>query len=68
MMIKEGSAKNETFMNLKAGVLALGRGHIRYIVKMHYSLINHLLYSQAYIRQTMYTMYRNDDQGRVFQN
>ena len=52
MMTKEGSTKIVNFMTPEAGVLALGRGHISHIVKMHYSYKN-LLYSQAYINQTM---------------
>ena len=37
MMTKEGSTKIVNFMIPGAGVLVLGRGHISYIVKMHYS-------------------------------
>ena len=40
--------------------LVLGRGHIRHIVKIHYS-------SLPGIDQTKY-VYSNDDQGRVYQN
>ena len=52
MMTKEGCTKIVNFMTLRAGVLVQGRGHISYIVKMHYFLKNLLLYSQAQIRQT----------------
>ena len=33
MMTKKRSTKNITFMNPKAGVLVLGRGHISHFVK-----------------------------------
>ena len=36
MTTKEGSTKIENFMTLGAGVLALRRGHISHIVKIHY--------------------------------
>ena len=36
MMVKEGSNKIINSMTPGAGVLGLGRGHIRQIVKMHY--------------------------------
>ena len=52
MMTKEGSTKIVTFMTPRAGVLALGRGHISHIMEMHFSYKNHLLYSQAQIKQT----------------
>ena len=35
-MTKEGSTKIVNFMTPGAGVLALGRGHINHIMKMHY--------------------------------
>ena len=41
-------------MTPAAGVLALGRGHISQIVKIHYFFKNLLLYSQAEIRKTKY--------------
>ena len=44
------------FMTPGAGVLALGRGHISHIVKMHYFFKNLLLYSKAVIRQTKYVV------------
>ena len=47
MMTKEGSTKIVNFMTPGAGVLVLGRGHIRHIVKMHSFFKNLLLYSQA---------------------
>ena len=55
MMTKEESTKIVNFMTPGAGVLVLGRGHIRHIVKMHYFFKNLLLYSQALTRQTKYT-------------
>ena len=36
MMTKEGSTKIVNFITPGAGVLALGRGHISHIMKMHY--------------------------------
>ena len=39
-----------------AAVLALGRGRISHIMKMHYFFKNLLLYSQALIRQTKYVV------------
>ena len=45
MMTKEGSTKIVNFMTPGAGVLALGRGHISHIVKIHYFFKNLLLYS-----------------------
>ena len=54
MMTKEGSTLIVNFMTPGAGVLALGRGHISHVVKMHYFFKNLLLYSQAWIRQTNY--------------
>ena len=55
MMTKEGSAKSLNFMTLGAGVLVLGCGHIRCIVKMHYFCKKSFsLLSQALIRQTKY--------------
>ena len=47
MITKEGSTKIVTFMTPRAGVIALGRGHISHIVKMHYFSKNLLLNSQA---------------------
>ena len=44
----------------------LGCGHISYIVKVHFSFKNLLLYSHAYIRQTKYKV--NDVQERVYPN
>ena len=46
MMTKIGSTKIVNFMTPGAGALALGRGHISHIMKMHYFFKN-LLYSQA---------------------
>ena len=40
MMTKEGCTKIVNFMNLGAGVVVLGCGHISYIVKMHYFFKN----------------------------
>ena len=53
-MTKEGSTQLVIFMTPGAGVLALGCGHISHIVKLHHSLQNLLLHSQAWIRQTSY--------------
>ena len=50
VMTKEGSTKIVNFMTPRAGVLALGRGHISHILKMHYFFKNLLLYFQALIR------------------
>ena len=47
MMTKEGSTKIVNFMTPGAELLALGRDHISYIVKMHYFFENLLLYSQV---------------------
>ena len=47
MMTKIGSTKIVNFMTPGAGVLVLGRGNISYLMKMHYSFKNLLLYSQA---------------------
>ena len=52
-MIKEEFNKIVNFMTPGVGVLVLGRGHISHRVKMHYFFKN-LLYSQAWIKQTMY--------------
>ena len=41
-------------MTTGAGVLALGRGHISHIMKIHYFFKNVLIYSQVEIRQTKY--------------
>ena len=49
-MTKKGSTQIVNFMNPRAGVLVLGRGHISHIVKMHYFFTNLLLYFHAYIR------------------
>ena len=38
MITQVGSTKIVNFMNPGAGVLVLGRGHISYIMKMHYLL------------------------------
>ena len=57
---------NCKFHDPGAGVLVLGCGHISYIVKMHFSFKNLLLYSHAYIRQTKYKV--NDVQERVYPN
>ena len=47
MMTKEGSTKIVNFMIPGAGIFALGRGHIRHIVRMYYSYKTLLLYPQA---------------------
>ena len=39
IMTKEGSTKIVNFMNPRAGLLVLGRGHISDIVKMYYLLL-----------------------------
>ena len=49
MMTKEGSTKIIIFMTPGAGVLVLGRGNIRQIVKIYFFFKNRLLYSQAKI-------------------
>ena len=51
-MTKEESTKIVNFLTSGAGVLLLGHCNISQLVKMHYFFINHLLYTQAYIRQT----------------
>ena len=50
MMTKEGSFKIVTFMPPWVRVLALGRGNISHIVKMHYFFEN-LLHFQAEIKK-----------------
>ena len=60
IVTKKGSTKNLNMMSPGAGVLVLGRCHISHVVKMHSSLL-------PGIDQTNY-VYRNDDQGRVYQN
>ena len=45
----------------RAGVLALGRGHVSHIVKMHHFFQNLLLYSQAYIRQTKFKVFMTNE-------
>ena len=55
MMTKEGYTKIVNFMTPVEGVLVLGRVHISYIVKIHYSVKNLLLFSQAWNRQSKYT-------------
>ena len=57
-MTKERSTKIVTFMTPRTGFLVLGRGQIGYIVKMHNFFKNLPLYSQAYIRLTMYKVMR----------
>ena len=52
MIIKEGSTKIVNFMTPVAGVLALGRGYISHIVKMHYFFKNLFLYYGAWSIQT----------------
>ena len=47
IMTKKGTPKFLNFMTPGAGVLAVGCGHISYIVKMHYFFKNLLLYSYA---------------------
>ena len=47
MMTKEGSTKIVNFMTPGAGVLVLGCGHIRHLVKIHYFFKNIPLYNQA---------------------
>ena len=51
MMFKEGSTKIVNFMTPKAGILVLGRAQISHIVKKLNFFKNHLLLTQAYIRQ-----------------
>mgnify|MGYP003683363347 CR=1 FL=1 len=51
-----------------AGVHVLGRGHISYIMKMHYFFKNRFLYSQYQFRPTKYNVYSNDDHKKVHQN
>ena len=58
-MRKEGSTKIENFMTPGAGVLALGRGHISHLVKIHYFFKNLLLYSQAYLNNPCPESYGN---------
>ena len=48
-MIKEGSTKNVNLMTPGLGVLVVGCGHKRHMVKMHYFLKSLFLYTQ--IRQ-----------------
>ena len=54
MMTKEGYTKIVTFMTPRAGVLALGRGHISHLVKIYYFFKNLVLSSQEQIRQTKF--------------
>ena len=54
IMTMERSTKIVNFMTPGAGVLVLGRGHISHLMKIHYFFTNHLLYSEAQIRQTKY--------------
>ena len=63
MMTKE-VYQNCNFHNPWGRVLALGCGHISHIVEMHFSYKKSVLPG---INQTNY-VYRNDDQGRVYQN
>ena len=53
-MTKERFTIIVNFMTPGAGVLVLGRCHAGQEVKLHYFFKNRLLYSQAYIKQTMY--------------
>ena len=43
-----------TFMTPGSGVPLLRRGHISLKIKIHFAYKNHLLYSQAEIKQTKY--------------
>ena len=52
IMYHEGSTKFVNFMTTRAGILVLGCGHIKDIVKIHYFYKNLLMYSQTQIRQT----------------
>ena len=61
MITKEVSTQIVNFLTPRAGVLALGCGHISKIVKMHYSFKNLLLYSQAKIRQTQNIIMMNKE-------
>ena len=56
MMTKEGSTKIVNFMTSRAGVLVPRCGHITHIVKCIISLKILLLYSEALIKQTKYTV------------
>ena len=56
MITKEGSTKIATFKTPWTGVLALERGHISHLQKTHFPIKNHLLYSQAYVKQTYIVM------------
>ena len=67
MITKKGSTQIVNFMTPGAGVLALGCGHISHIMKIHYSLKNLLLYSQALVRQTKYKVMMTF-KGRVYPN
>ena len=63
MMTKEGSTKRVFFPVSRTGVLVLGHDHIKVIERKCISLTKILLYSQAQIRQIVYS---NDDQGKVY--
>ena len=63
METKEWSSQIVNFLTPGTGVLVLGCGYISHIVKMLNFFIIPLLYSQAYIKQTMY-----DDVERVSLN
>ena len=54
MMTKEGFTKIVTFMTPGAGVLVLARGHISYIVKLHYFFKKSFSLLPGIIRQTKY--------------
>ena len=60
-MTKEGSTQIVNIMTSRAGVLALRCGHIKKILKMHYSFKNLHLYSQAKIRQTQNIIMMNKE-------
>ena len=68
MMTKEGFTKIINFMTPGAGVLVQGRGHISYIMKMHYFFKNLLVYSGLLFRETkcIVKMTKDDDDGRVY--
>ena len=54
MMNMEGFTKFENFMTTGLEVLVLGRGHISYIVKMHYFLIKVVFFTRRQDKLSMY--------------
>ena len=59
MLTNKNSIDFANFLTHEATILILRRGHIRYIVSIHYLFTNLLLYSSLWTRN-------NDDQGRVY--